>query len=135
MAMRQLTGSSKVINLLNQFGHCMSNNSALRHETGLAELSISDNGVTPTGVRKNQDIAIAWDNDDFLEDTKSGKDTTHVTGRIIIQRDYGEVEKTSRVNILRSSSLNYVPDQIAPFNLGKRVTVDLRNALESTDIR
>ena len=136
MAMRQLTGSSKVINLLNQFGHCMSNNFALRHETGLAELSISDNGVIPTGVRKNQNIAIAWDNDDFLEDTKSGKDTTHVTGGIIIQRDYGEVEteKTSRVNILRSSSLNYVPDQIAPFNLGKRVTVDLRNALEGTDI-
>ena len=111
----------------------MSNNFALRHETGLAELSISDNGVIPTGVRKNQNIAIAWDNDDFLEDTKSGKDTTHVTGGIIIQRDYGEVEteKTSRVNILRSSSLNYVSDQIAPFNLGKRVTVDLRNALEA----
>ncbi len=45
MAMRQLTGSSKVMDLLNQFGHCMSNNFALRHETGLAELSISDNGV------------------------------------------------------------------------------------------
>lgn len=80
MATRQLTGSSKVINLLNQFGHCMSNNFALSLETGLAELSISDNGVIPAGVRKNQNIAIAWDNDDFLEDTKTGKDTTHVTG-------------------------------------------------------
>ena len=92
MAMRQLTGSSKVINLLNQFGHCMSNNFALRHKTGLVELSISDNGVILAGVRKNQNIAIAWDNDDFLEDTKTGKDTTHVTGGIIIQRDNGEVE-------------------------------------------
>ena len=116
MPMRQLTGSSKVINLLNQFGHCMSNNFSLRHETGLAELSISDNGVIPAGVRKNQNIAIAWDNDDFLEDTKTGKDTTHVTGGIIIQRDNGEVETEEilRVNILRSSSLSYVPDQIAP---------------------
>ena len=116
MAMRQLTGSSKVINLLNQFGHCMSNNFALPHETGLAELSISDNGVIPAGVRKNQNIAIAWDNDDFLKDTKTGKDTTHVTGGIIIQRDNGEVqtEEISRINILRSSSLSYVKDQIAP---------------------
>ena len=136
MTMRQLTGSSKVINLLNQFGRCMSKNFALRHETGLAELSISDNGVIPAGVRKNQNIAIAWENDDFLEDTKTGKDTTHVTEGIIIQRDNGEVktEELSRVNILRSSSLSYVPDQIAPFNLGKRMTVDLRNALEGTGI-
>ena len=59
METRQLTGSSKVINLLNQFGHCMSNNFAQRHETGLAELTISDNGVIPAGVRKNQNIAIA----------------------------------------------------------------------------
>jgi hypothetical protein len=136
MAMRQLTGSSKVIDLLNQFGHCMSNNFALRHETGLAELSISDNGVIPVGVTKNQNIAIAWDNDDFLEDTKTGKETTHVTGGIIIQRDYREVktDNTSRVNIPRASSLKHVPDQIAPFSLGKRVTVDLRHALEGSDI-
>ena len=138
MAMRQLTGSSKVINLLNQFGHCLSNNFALRHETGLAELSISEGGVVPVGVRKNQNIAIAWDNDDFLEDTKTGKDTTHVTGGIIIQRDNGKIESestcTSRKNIPRASSLKHVPDQIAPFTLGKRVTVDLRNALEDTNI-
>ena len=72
MAMRQLTGSSSVVNLLNQFGHCMSNNFALRHETGLAELSITE-GVVPAGVTKNQNVTIAWDNDDFLEDTKTGK--------------------------------------------------------------
>ena len=83
MATRQLTASSKVINVLNQFGHCMSNNFALRYETGLAELSISANGVIPAGIRKNQNIAIAWDDDDFLEDTKTGKDTTRKWQRII----------------------------------------------------
>ena len=67
---------------------------------------------------------------------KTGKDTAHVTGGIIIQRDYGEIGKDSkpRENIKRSSSLKHVPDQIAPFSLGKRVTVDLRNVLEGTDI-
>jgi hypothetical protein len=47
----------------------MSNNFPLFHEKGLAELSISDKGVVPAGVRKKQNIAIAWNNDDFLEDT------------------------------------------------------------------
>jgi hypothetical protein len=136
MAMRQLTGSSKVVNLLNQFGHCMTNNFALFHETGLAELSISDKGVVPAGVRKNQNITIAWDNDDFLEDTKTGKETTDVTGGIIIQRDYGDIENqtTSRENIPKASSLKHIPDQIAPYTLRKKVTVDLRNALEDIDL-
>lgn len=116
MAMRQLTGSSKVINLLSQFGHCMSNNFVLRHETGLAEISISHEGTVPVGVSKNQNIAIAWDNDDFLEDTKTGRETTHVTGGILIQRDYEAIQSqdTSRENIPRASSLKHVPDEIAP---------------------
>ncbi|XP_028412739.1 uncharacterized protein LOC114535652 [Dendronephthya gigantea] len=30
---------------------------------------------------------LAWDNDDFSEETRSGKGTTHITGGIIIQRE------------------------------------------------
>ena len=54
-------------------------------------------------------------------------------GGIIIQRDYGTIgmDSTSRENIPRSSSLNMF--QIISLN-EKRATVDLRNALEGTDI-
>ena len=136
MAMRQLTGSSKVIELLNQFGHCLSHNFVLRHETALAEMCISEKGTVPTGVSKNQNLTIAWDNDDFLEDTKTGRDTTHVTGGIVIQRDYGVItdESQPRESIARSSALKEVQDLIAPYVLGKKVTVNLTNALEGKDL-
>ncbi|CAB4005584.1 Hypothetical predicted protein [Paramuricea clavata] len=70
------------------------------------------------------------------KDTKTGKETTHVAGAIIIQREHGEIESqtTSRENIPKASSLYHVPDQIAPYTLGKKVTVDLRNALEDIDL-
>ena len=87
MAIQQLTGSSKVVELLNQFGHCLSHNFVIRHETALVEMCISDKGTVPTSVGKDKNLTIAWDNDDFFENTKTGKDTTHVTSGIIIQRD------------------------------------------------
>ena len=43
---------------------------------------------------------LAWDNDDFSEETRSGKGTTHITEGIIIQRDTGlpsDSEKRERV--------------------------------------
>ena len=45
MAMRQLTGSSTVLNLLNHFGHCMSHDYVLRNEIALAQINISRKGV------------------------------------------------------------------------------------------
>ncbi len=136
MAIRQLTGSSKVIELLNQFGHCLSHNFVLRHETALAELSTLDNSTVPSSVSKNQNVTIAWDNDDFLEDTKTGKETTHVIGGIIIQRDYGDTteECPPQESLDRSSSLKPVHDPIAPYVLGRKVTVNLTTALKGRDL-
>ena len=134
MAMRQLTGSSTVLNLLNHFGHCMSHEYVLRHETALAQINISSEGALPPGFSKHEFTTIAWDNDDFCEETKTGKGTTHVTGGIIIQRQSYEAEESERASIPRSSSLKLVPDEIAPYLPGKRVTVDLKEALDGVSI-
>ena len=109
MAMTQLTGSSTVLNLLNHFGHCMSHEYVLRHETALAQINISSEGALPPGFSKHEFTTIAWDNDDFCEETKTGKGTTHVTGGIIIQRQSYEAEESERASIPRSSSLKLVP--------------------------
>ena len=131
MALRQLTGSSSVLKLVNNFGHCMSHRYALRHETALAQVNISSQGTLPPGFSKNQFTTLAWDNDDFCEETKTGKGTTHITGGIIIQRHCSEAEETEAVreNLKRSSSLKLAPDEIEPYVLGRKVTVDLKEAL------
>lgn len=131
MALRQLTGSSSVLNLVHSFGHCMSHKFVLRHETALAQLGISEKGTLPPGCLKNTPTTLAWDNDDFCEETKTGKGTTHVTGGIILQRpteaDSPIVEE--RRSLPRSGSLPVTVEPIYPYMLGRKVTVDLRDAI------
>lgn len=70
-----------------------------------------------------------------MRGTKTGKGTTHITGGIILQRQTCQVEQESvRVSIPRSSSLEYVPDEITPYVLGKRVTVNLNDALQGVSV-
>ena len=102
MALRQLTGSSSVIcALLNGLGHCISHSFVLNHETALAQLNISRDSAIPPGFISNTPTILVWDNDDFSEETRSGKGTTHITGGIIIQDEEftGEIQKRVQVNV------------------------------------
>ena len=135
MALRQMTGSASVISLLNGLGHCMSHSYVLSHETALAQLNISMDSAVPPGFVMNVPTTLAWDNDDFCEETKSGKGTTHITGGIIIQRlrstaDDAEIRKS----IPRSRSLPAPSKDIDPYFLGKRKTVNLKNAAVGLEI-
>ena len=134
MALRQLTGSSSVISLLNGLGHCMSHSFVLNHETALAQLNISRDSAIPPGFISNTPTILVWDNNDFSEETRSGKGTTHITGGIIIQDEEftGEIQK--RESIPRSRSLPAPSKDIDPYFLGKRRTVNLNNAIQSSEI-
>ena len=59
-----------------------------------------------------------------------------MTGGIVIQRvsSPDEIECSTRRNVKRASSLKHVSNEIAPFTLGKRATIDLRDVLENIDL-
>eukprot|EP00794_Sanderia_malayensis_P001845 gene1845-2078_t len=136
MALRQLTGSSTVLKLVNNFGHSMSHRYVLRHETALAELNVSSQGTLPPGFSRNECTTLAWDNDDFCEETKTGKGTTHITGGIILQRENSNDKEAEpvRENMSRSSLLNLEPEEIEPYVLGRKVTVNLKKALNGISV-
>ena len=79
------------------------------------------------GFYKYKFTTLAWNNDDFCEETKTGKGTTRVTSgiNIIIQRQSYQVEELVRISSARSSLLEFVPDEIIPHALEKGVTVNL----------
>lgn len=108
----------------------------LRHETALAQLNISDEGTLPPGFSNNKCATLAWDNDDFCEETRTGKGTTHVTGGIILQRSgvVSDQIAEERQNLPRSGSLQATPEEVQPYILGKKVTVDLRNAITNLSL-
>ena len=135
MAVRQMTGSASVVSLLSGLGHCMSHSFVLCHETALAQMNISNDFASPQGFISNVPTTLAWDNDDFSEETRSGKGTTHITGGIIIQREQNTTtELQRRDDIPRLRSLSAPSKDINPYLLGKRKTVSLKDAMQNKRI-
>ena len=75
MTVRQLTRSSQLNDVLNGFGHCVSRNAVLTHETDLARLSMTTESNIPKDIVKNKFTCLVFDNDDFAEDSRN---QTHV---------------------------------------------------------
>ncbi|XP_056090913.1 uncharacterized protein LOC130070521 [Rhinichthys klamathensis goyatoka] len=124
MAVRHMTGSAQVIGILNGLGHCSSHSQVLEHDTALAELQL-ERGDTyiPPSIVPEISATLVWDNNDFGEETLSGKGTTHNTNGIIIQKPTSSDVLTSEFVSLQKSrkrSLKTPPIQIDIFTRGKR---------------
>ena len=89
IAVKNLTRSKEVITLLNRYGHGISYDQVLEIETALAESHIEaqEHGVIlPKVICANVFSTFCWDNIDLLEETLSGRGTTHCTNGIVVQR-------------------------------------------------
>ena len=85
MAVRHMTGSAKLIGILNGLGHSVSNSVTLELDTALAKRQIALGvDILPAG---SQPVftTVVFDNNDFGEETLSGKGTTHNTNGILVQ--------------------------------------------------
>ena len=104
----------------------MSREYVLRHETALAQVNVSSEGryLLP-GFYNYIFTTLAWNNDDFCEETKTGNGTTRVTSGIIIQRQSYQVEELVRISVARSSLLEFVPDEIILYALEKGAIINL----------
>lgn len=73
--------------MLNGFGYCVSNYVALNHDTVIVnkEMRRGDDAL-PTNILPDVHTTFVWDNNDFGEETLSGRGTTHNTNGIVIQR-------------------------------------------------
>ena len=82
-------GSSKdLLTMINRFGHCISHDQVLRINTAVCN-QIQDAGddvIIPAGIQPGTFTQIAADNNDLLEATLDGRDTTHCTNMVVIQR-------------------------------------------------
>lgn len=87
MAMKSLTSSRKVIDILNRFGHCCSYNTIEELETEATFFSADSSSICPQGITLSPDLCmgVAFDNFDRYVETCSGKDTLHDTVGIIFQ--------------------------------------------------
>ncbi|XP_065650131.1 uncharacterized protein LOC136078357 [Hydra vulgaris] len=85
MATRQITGSKELIKILSGFGHCISYSATMRYEIALASINLKEDVVLPQGTKDTSLSILVWDNIDFGEETRSGKETTHMANGITVQ--------------------------------------------------
>ena len=86
MAVRQITGCLSLINILNDFGHCISLSSTMAYDSALAHLS---SNVIPRNFVAEEYVTLVYDNIDFGEEIAK---QTHVTNGIITQKMAVQIE-------------------------------------------
>ena len=90
LAMKQLTGSSQIVTILNRFGLGISESQLTECETAMAKLQIDEQRdkrvFIPSNIKPRSFITLCWDSNDFCEETLSSGGTTHCCNEIIVQR-------------------------------------------------
>ena len=85
VTVRQITGSTRLVEIIHGFGHCCSKSVLYKHDSALAMSICNEEVFVPSNISDNIPSTLVWDNNDFSEETLSSKGTTHVANGIIIQ--------------------------------------------------
>jgi hypothetical protein len=106
--LESLTGSKKVVEMLNRYGYCASYTSSEELETELTYSVTSDTRMSPKGMRLDPSYCsgLAFDNFDHYVETLGGKNTLHDTVGISYQRVPTAEELQEHNGIQESSSTN-----------------------------
>lgn len=85
LAIKSLTSSRKVLDILNRYGHTISYTAAEELETEMTFAEYQSSAMIPTGISNTPGLSthVAYDNFDRFVDTASGKDTLHDSVGII----------------------------------------------------
>ena len=87
IAVKKLTGSKRLIEILNRLGHSISYNAIEETETEMTYQVTNSETITPSEIKKSGNLCtgVAFDNFDRYVETLSGKDTLHDTVGIVYQ--------------------------------------------------
>jgi len=90
LALKSLTGSRRVIDIMNRFGAVPSYTAIEGLETELTFTAASTSRLLPDGLHPVPFLhtSLAWDNFDLFVETINGKDTLHDTVGIAYQDEY-----------------------------------------------
>ena len=120
IAMKSLTGSRKILEILNRLGHSVSYHVAEELETELTLSTTCKQQVTPHGMQLSSSLStgLAFDNFDRYIETLNGKDTLHDTVGIayqdICEQPAGRIDESVEIlnQDMNESSSAVEPDSI-----------------------
>ena len=132
MTVRQITGSVRLLRILHGLGHTASVATVYKHDTALAIASSrGEDIIIPRNINPGLFATIVWDNNDFNEETASGKGTTHVANGIMLQN--GTALLGDPITVSKSCRTLQAPETyITPYTSREKGTISLRD--QSSDI-
>lgn len=96
MAIKSVTGSKKLVTVLNRFGYCLNYSALEELETATAEAILARDVACPEETVVGEPMGLAFDNFDEMTHTLSGANTLHDTMGILYQNVSGsEAQKVS----------------------------------------
>ena len=123
MAVRQISGCSGLINILNGFGHCVSLSSTMAYDSAIAQATINASNILPREFAATEYINLVYDNIDFGEEIDK---QTHVTNGIITQKALVQKQMTSSdqpTSIKKTQHTIQMPlTDIVPYSIGVKMT-------------
>ena len=88
-AVKTLTGNTEIIRILNKFGHGVSYDQLEENDTAMClqklAMGFNQRAVLPVSIKPHVFTNLAWDNIDRLEETLTGKGTSHQVNGIAVQ--------------------------------------------------
>ena len=127
-AVKTLTGNVELIRTLNKFGHGVSYSQLEENDTALClqKLAAGNLGVAlPSSIKPYVFTTLAWDNIDWLEETLTGKGTSHKVNGIAVQaRIYGPqlpIANLPCIEKKKQRSLSYEHEELEVYVAGTRV--------------
>ena len=122
IVVRQVSGFSDIIRILNGLDHCVSLSSTMSYDTAIAQLVIDTTDIISREFIANEAINLVHDNIDFGEDIKK---QTHVTNGIITQKitseNHSREAQTSRIS-KSQRSLKAPQSDVVQFSIGVKKT-------------
>ena len=132
LGLKSMTGSRKVIEVLNRHGHCIGYHTAEIIETDLATQTVNRQNATPDGLLQHSGLctSLAWDNYDERTETLSGAGTLHDTVGICYQNETDLIPATNALaNDSVDSSELRIPAQIIPETYKSRRSLKLQQPI------
>ena len=121
MIMKSVTGSRKVIEILNKVGHCVSYHNVEETETKTTFEANKEGALAPPGMACNSLLGtgLAWDNFDRFAAIMTGTDTLHDPVGIAYQARFKDI-----LDVTNESTIeNKVTEQLVDFNKKLGVTL------------
>ena len=127
MAVRQISGCSSLIVILNGLGHCVSLPSTMAYDSAIAQSSIDLSNIIPRDFVPNECVNLIYDNIDFGEEiTKQ----THVTNGIITQKVKVQKQATQTHTTVinkKQRTVKVPTTDIVPYSVGPKKTPTFRD--------